>query len=72
VAVADKPEHCWAFNVAYDKLVTASGAEPTTFGMKGVQEYAIFLREVAREWKYHVISPKSRRLQSVSSVVLEE
>lgn len=34
------------FKVSYDKLVIASGAEPTTFGIKGVKEHAFFLREV--------------------------
>ncbi|GJR95465.1 internal alternative NAD(P)H-ubiquinone oxidoreductase A2, mitochondrial-like protein [Tanacetum coccineum] len=34
------------FKVSYDKLVIASGAEASTFGIKGVKEYAIFLREV--------------------------
>ncbi|XP_057764594.1 internal alternative NAD(P)H-ubiquinone oxidoreductase A1, mitochondrial-like [Salvia miltiorrhiza] len=34
------------FKVAYDKLVIASGAEPLTFGIKGVEEHAFFLREV--------------------------
>ncbi|XP_038705545.1 internal alternative NAD(P)H-ubiquinone oxidoreductase A2, mitochondrial-like [Tripterygium wilfordii] len=36
----------WKFNLAYDKLVIASGAEALTFGIHGVKEYAIFLREV--------------------------
>lgn len=36
--------HC--FKVAYDKLVIAAGAEPLTFGIKGVKENAYFLREV--------------------------
>lgn len=36
----------WKFNVAYDKLVIASGAEALTFGISGVKEHAIFLREV--------------------------
>jgi NADH:ubiquinone reductase (non-electrogenic) len=34
------------FSVAYDKLVIATGAEASTFGIKGVTDYAIFLREV--------------------------
>ncbi|CAN0912845.1 Internal alternative NAD(P)H-ubiquinone oxidoreductase A1, mitochondrial [Linum grandiflorum] len=34
------------FKVAYDKLVIAAGAEPLTFGIKGVEEHAFFLREV--------------------------
>ncbi|CAK8562217.1 unnamed protein product [Lathyrus sativus] len=33
------------FKVAHDKLVIASGAEPSTFGIKGVKEHAFF-REV--------------------------
>uniref|UniRef100_A0A7C8YLG8 NADH:ubiquinone reductase (non-electrogenic) n=1 Tax=Opuntia streptacantha TaxID=393608 RepID=A0A7C8YLG8_OPUST len=36
----------WKFEVAYDKLVVASGAQPSTFGIRGVHEHAIFLREV--------------------------
>lgn len=36
----------WDFNISYDKLVIASGAEASTFGIKGVKEHAIFLREV--------------------------
>ncbi|XP_010510422.1 PREDICTED: internal alternative NAD(P)H-ubiquinone oxidoreductase A2, mitochondrial isoform X2 [Camelina sativa] len=34
------------FKIAYDKLVVASGAEASTFGIHGVMENAIFLREV--------------------------
>ncbi|KAF8396950.1 hypothetical protein HHK36_018586 [Tetracentron sinense] len=41
----DTPEP-WNFKVAYDKLVIASGAEASTFGIRGVKEHAIFLREV--------------------------
>nr|XP_008383805.2 internal alternative NAD(P)H-ubiquinone oxidoreductase A1, mitochondrial-like [Malus domestica]XP_008383807.2 internal alternative NAD(P)H-ubiquinone oxidoreductase A1, mitochondrial-like [Malus domestica]XP_017190311.2 internal alternative NAD(P)H-ubiquinone oxidoreductase A1, mitochondrial-like [Malus domestica] len=36
----------YRFKVAYDKLVIAAGAEPLTFGIKGVKEHAFFLREV--------------------------
>eukprot|EP01018_Ginkgo_biloba_P015821 Gb_04912 [translate_table: standard] len=36
----------WQFKVAYDKLIIASGAEALTFGIHGVKEHAIFLREV--------------------------
>ncbi|XP_078435131.1 internal alternative NAD(P)H-ubiquinone oxidoreductase A1, mitochondrial-like [Wolffia australiana] len=36
----------WNFNVAYDKLVIGAGAEALTFGIEGVKEHAIFLREV--------------------------
>lgn len=32
--------------MAYDKLVIASGAEASTFGIKGAKEHATFLREV--------------------------
>ncbi|KAK1264493.1 hypothetical protein QJS04_geneDACA010593 [Acorus gramineus] len=37
----------WNFKVSYDKLVIASGAEASTFGIQGVKKHAIFLREVA-------------------------
>lgn len=40
------PREPYQFKVAYDKLVIASGAEPLTFGIKGVKEHAFFLREV--------------------------
>ncbi|KAI5012093.1 hypothetical protein ZWY2020_024227 [Hordeum vulgare] len=48
VAAGDEqmPANPYRFRVAYDKLVIASGAEPLTFNIKGVQENAIFLREV--------------------------
>ncbi|XP_051120573.1 internal alternative NAD(P)H-ubiquinone oxidoreductase A1, mitochondrial-like isoform X2 [Andrographis paniculata] len=36
----------WNFKLAYDKLVIASGAQASTFGIKGANEYATFLREV--------------------------
>ncbi|XP_065877781.1 internal alternative NAD(P)H-ubiquinone oxidoreductase A2, mitochondrial-like [Euphorbia lathyris] len=36
----------YRFKVAYDKLLIAAGAEPLTFGIKGVKEHAFFLREV--------------------------
>ncbi|OUZ99114.1 FAD-dependent pyridine nucleotide-disulfide oxidoreductase [Macleaya cordata] len=39
--------HPWNFKVSYDKLVIASGAEASTFGIHGVKDHAIFLREVA-------------------------
>lgn len=35
-----------AFNIKYDKLVLAHGAEPNTFNVPGVKENAFFLREV--------------------------
>ncbi|KAK9153962.1 hypothetical protein Sjap_001442 [Stephania japonica] len=37
----------WSFKISYDKLVIASGAEASTFGINGVKEHAIFLREVS-------------------------
>ncbi|XP_057419976.1 internal alternative NAD(P)H-ubiquinone oxidoreductase A1, mitochondrial-like [Lotus japonicus] len=40
------PREPYQFKVAYDKLVIAAGAEPLTFGIKGVEEHAFFLREV--------------------------
>lgn len=36
----------WDFEISYDKLIIASGSEPTTFGIRGVEENAFFLREV--------------------------
>ncbi|XP_031249268.1 internal alternative NAD(P)H-ubiquinone oxidoreductase A2, mitochondrial-like [Pistacia vera] len=42
-ALPNEPHY---FKVAYDKLVIAAGAEPVTFGIKGVKENAFFLREV--------------------------
>lgn len=36
----------WKFKITYDKLVVALGAEASTFGIHGVNENAIFLREV--------------------------
>ncbi|KAF7833776.1 internal alternative NAD(P)H-ubiquinone oxidoreductase A1, mitochondrial-like [Senna tora] len=47
-AVTDGYKHLdtWRYTVSYDKLVIALGAQPTTFGIQGVKEHAIFLREV--------------------------
>ena len=36
-----------AFTVAYDKLIIASGAQALTFNIHGVNNHAIFLREVS-------------------------
>eukprot|EP01018_Ginkgo_biloba_P021990 Gb_25889 [translate_table: standard] len=36
----------WRFKVPYDKLIIAAGADALTFGIHGVKENAIFLREV--------------------------
>ncbi|XP_073273835.1 internal alternative NAD(P)H-ubiquinone oxidoreductase A1, mitochondrial-like [Primulina huaijiensis] len=38
----------YRFSVSYDKLVIASGADPLTFGIKGVKEHAFFLRDVSQ------------------------
>lgn len=46
VHTAGLPYDPYRFKVAYDKLVIAAGAEPSTFNIKGVKEHAIFLREV--------------------------
>lgn len=46
-AVGTLPRNPYRFRVAYDKLVIASGAEPLTFNIKGVEENAVFLREVS-------------------------
>ncbi|KAK7252191.1 hypothetical protein RIF29_35974 [Crotalaria pallida] len=51
------PREPYQFKVAYDKLVIASGAEPLTFGIKGVKEHAFFLREV-----YHAQEIRKRLL----------
>ncbi|KAF6174473.1 hypothetical protein GIB67_004667 [Kingdonia uniflora] len=40
------PQEPYRFKVAYDKLVIAAGAEPLTFNINEVKEYAYFLREV--------------------------
>ncbi|KAJ4840973.1 tubulin alpha 1 [Turnera subulata] len=47
----------WKFNISYDKLVIALGAEASTFGIHGVKEHAIFLREV-----YHAQEIRRRLL----------
>lgn len=46
--VTDGPDTLepWKFKISYDKLVIALGAEASTFGIRGVKEHAIFLREV--------------------------
>ncbi|KAK9279381.1 hypothetical protein L1049_013060 [Liquidambar formosana] len=37
----------WNFKISYDKLIIALGAQALTFGIRGVTENAIFLREVS-------------------------
>ncbi|KAK1304590.1 hypothetical protein QJS10_CPB11g00958 [Acorus calamus] len=39
------PSEPYRFKVSYDKLVIASGAEPLTFNIDGVEEHAVFLRD---------------------------
>jgi len=46
--------------VPYDKLVIAVGADPATFGIKGVQENAYFLKEVE-----HGVAIRSRVLSLI-------
>ncbi|KAM1205146.1 hypothetical protein ACFX2G_006083 [Malus domestica] len=57
-----EPLKPWKFEIAYVKLVIALGARPTTFGIKGVQEHAIFLREVAHAQEIRVSEEEKSRL----------
>ncbi|KAL2898629.1 Internal alternative NAD(P)H-ubiquinone oxidoreductase A1 mitochondrial [Bienertia sinuspersici] len=52
----------WKFKIAYDKLIVASGAEASTFGINGVHEHAIFLREVHHAQEIRVSEEEKRRL----------
>jgi hypothetical protein len=45
-AIKDSTRTRPAFDIAYDKLVVAVGAENNTFGTPGVYEHAHFLKEV--------------------------
>jgi NADH:ubiquinone reductase (non-electrogenic) len=51
---ADDADECpWhAFDVEYDYLVTAVGAVPNTFGVPGVEEHAMFFKEIAHASKF--------------------
>jgi NADH:ubiquinone reductase (non-electrogenic) len=42
-----------ALELSYDKLVIAVGAQPNTFGIPGVQEHALFLKEAEDSAKLH-------------------
>jgi NADH:ubiquinone reductase (non-electrogenic) len=42
-----------ALELSYDKLVVAVGAQPNTFGIPGVQEHALFLKEAEDSAKLH-------------------
>ncbi|EHA8589358.1 Internal alternative NAD(P)H-ubiquinone oxidoreductase A1, mitochondrial [Cocos nucifera] len=64
VPSAGLPYDPYRFKVAYDKLVIAAGAEPLTFNIKGVEEHAIFLREV-----YHA---QEIRRKLLSNLMLSE
>lgn len=44
-----------SFTVPYDTLVIASGAQPNSFGVKGVEEFAYFLKEI---WHARAIRKK--------------
>ncbi|MBA0587569.1 internal alternative NAD(P)H-ubiquinone oxidoreductase A1, mitochondrial [Gossypium raimondii] len=46
VTEGDQTSEAWKFKISYDKLVIASGAQASTFGIHGVKEHAVFLREV--------------------------
>lgn len=46
VTDGENPLDPWKFKISYDKLVIGLGAEALTFGINGVKEHAIFLREV--------------------------
>lgn len=64
VPSAGLPYDPYRFKVAYDKLVIAAGAEPLTFNIKGVEEHAVFLREV-----YHA---QEIRRKLLSNLMLSE
>jgi len=42
--------------LSYDKLVIAVGSEPNTFGIPGVKEHALFLKEAEDSAKLHYTS----------------
>lgn len=42
--------------LSYDKLVIAVGSEPNTFGIPGVKEHALFLKEAGDSAKLHYTS----------------
>ncbi|XAR58904.1 NADH:ubiquinone reductase (non-electrogenic) [Bertholletia excelsa] len=73
-AVTDESEtlDAWNFKVFYDKLVIAAGAEALTFGIKGVHEHAVFLREVndAQEIRRRLL--RNLLLSDVPGVTEEE
>ena len=53
------------FELAYDHLILACGATPSTFGIPGVREHAFFLKEVqdARAIRRRVIDCTAQLFQ---------
>lgn len=49
--------HVKSYNVAWDRLVIASGAVSNTFGIEGVKEHAFFLKDIedARSIRHRVL-----------------
>ena len=82
VVVCQSPDPETRFSVAYDTLVVAVGAGNNTFGIPGVEEHAIFLKELsdARTIRERIIScleradvpgsPLKRRAQLLHFVVV--
>lgn len=50
-ATIDSEGHC--LELSYDKLIIAVGSQPNTFGIPGVQEHALFLKEAEDSAKLH-------------------
>lgn len=46
ISAPGQPQHEAKLALEYDKLIIAVGAEPATFGIPGVQEHALFMKEV--------------------------
>lgn len=46
-AYGDKNEASASFTLPYDHLVVAAGANSNTFGIPGVKEHAMFLKEIS-------------------------
>lgn len=76
--VAERIVHCRSaadgheFRLAYDLLVIAVGAVSNTFGVPGVAEYALFLKELhdARELRQRII--RNFELANLPAVTVEE
>lgn len=65
-------EEPWPFKVSYDKLVIASGSEASTFGIHGVKENAIFLREVSHAQEIRRKLLLNLMLSDVPGISVEE